>query len=200
MGYAIGMRSTSRLKERAEPGMQIARALSEASGDSERVYLDKQYQTNKSWPHSRRVIIKAEVTRYPGRTPRDNARFIITDLVGGADYVYEEVYSRRGDVENRIKELKSAIRMDRTSCTSFAANQLRVLLHAIAFALYQEIRLAAAGTSFATAQVVTIRERLIKLGAWFKTTTRRIVVHLPDTAPWRSEWVTIARRLAAPPA
>ena len=200
VGYAIGMRSTSRLKERAEPGMQIARALSEASGDSERVYLDKQYQTNKSWPHSRRVIIKAEVTRYPGRTPRDNARFIITDLVGGADYVYEEVYSRRGDVENRIKELKSAIRMDRTSCTSFAANQLRVLLHAIAFALYQEIRLAAAGTSFATAQVVTIRERLIKLGAWFKTTTRRIVVHLPDTAPWRSEWVTIARRLAAPPA
>lgn len=198
--YAIGMGSNSVLKELAEPGMQIARALSEASGASERVYVDKQYQTRRSWPHSRRVIIKAEVTRYPGRAPRDNARFVITDLVGDADFIYESVYSRRGDVENRIKELKSTIRMDKTSCTSFAANQFRVLLHAIAFALYQEIRLAAAGTSFAAAQVITIRERLIKLGAWFKTTTRRIVVHLPEAAPWRNEWITIAGRLAAPPA
>lgn len=200
VSYAIGMGSNSTLKKLAEPGMHIARALSEASGDSERVYLDKQYQTKKSWPHSRRVIIKAEVTRYPGRTPRDNARFVITDLTGDADYLYESVYSRRGDVENRIKELKGALRMDKTSCTSFAANQLRVILHAVAFALYQEIRLAATGTSFANAQVATIRERLIKLGAWFKTTTRRIVVHLPKTAPWRCEWVTIAGRLAAPPA
>ena len=200
VSYVIGMSGTSRLKEYAEPGMQIARALSDASGESERVYVDKQYQTRRSWPHSRRVIIKAEVTRYPGRAGRDNARFVITDLTGAADHVYESVYSRRGDVENRIKELKNAIRMDRTSCTSFEANQFRVILHAIAFALYQEIRLAAAGTGFASAQVLTIRERLIKLGAWFKTTTRRIVVHLPDTAPWRGEWVTIAGRLAAPPA
>ena len=114
--------------------------------------------------------------------------------------MYESVYSRRGDVENRIKELKNAIRMDRTSCTSFEANQFRVILHAIAFALYQEIRLAAAGTGFASAQVLTIRERRIKLGAWCKTTTRRIVIHLPEAAPWRGEWVTIAGRLAAPPA
>jgi len=51
-----------------------------------------------------------------------------------------------------------------------------------------------------TAQVTAARERLIKLGAWFKTSTRRIVIHLPDTAPWRDEWVTIAGRLAAPQA
>ena len=99
-----------------------------------------------------------------------------------------------------VKELKDAIRIDRTSCTSFTANQLRVILHAMAFALYQEIRLAAGGTTFAAAQVATIRERLIKLGAWFKTTTRRIVIHLPQAAPWRGEWVTIAKQLAAPPA
>jgi len=96
--YAIGIASNSVLKQLAEPGLEIARALSEASATSERVYLDKQYQTKKSWPHSRRVIIKAEVTRYPSRTPRDNARFVITDLVGDPDYVYEKVYSRRGDV------------------------------------------------------------------------------------------------------
>jgi len=94
------MSSNSVLKEHAEPGMAIARALSEASGTSERLYVDKQYETKRSWPHSRRVIIKAEVTRYPGRIPRDNARFVVTDLVGDPEYVYEKVYSRRGDVEN----------------------------------------------------------------------------------------------------
>lgn len=46
--YAIGMGSNGRLKKSAEPGMQIARALSEDSGDSQRVYVDKQYQTRKS--------------------------------------------------------------------------------------------------------------------------------------------------------
>lgn len=98
--YAIGMSSNQRLLEFAEPGLVIARALSEASDKSERVYVDEQYQTRRSWPHSRRVIIKAEVTRYPGRAPRDNPRFVITDLVGDPATIYEGVYSRRGDVEN----------------------------------------------------------------------------------------------------
>ena len=118
--YAIGIAGDIVLWQLAEPGLEIARALSEASETSERVYIETQYQTKRSRPHSRRVLIKAEVTRYPGRGPRDNARFAITNLVGDAHFICENVYSRRGDVENRIKELKNAIRMDKPSCTSFA--------------------------------------------------------------------------------
>ncbi|MGB0109791.1 MAG: hypothetical protein WBP52_14940, partial [Terriglobales bacterium] len=38
------------------------------------------------------------------------------------------------------------LEIDRTSCTSFWANQFRVLLTAAAYVLMQELRLRAAGT------------------------------------------------------
>jgi hypothetical protein len=79
-------------------------------------------------------------------------------------WLYEEVYCQRSDVENRIKELK-ALDVDRTSCTNFWANQLRVPMAAAAYVPLQEIRLNAALTSLARAQVWTLCERLLKLGA-----------------------------------
>jgi len=45
------------------------------------------------------VVIKAEVVRLPGRTPRDNARFVITNLRQSPGFVYEQVYCARGDIE-----------------------------------------------------------------------------------------------------
>jgi hypothetical protein len=114
----------------------------------------------------------------------------------GAQWLYEEVYCQRGDVENRIKELK-ALDVDRTSCTSFWANQLRVLMAAAAYVLLQEIRLNAALTRLARAQVWTLRERLLKLGARVVASVRRIVVHLPESFPWRSDFQRIAVALGA---
>ena len=194
--YLVAMGSNAVLAHLAEPPAQRARAASIASGVSERVYGHAQYQS-RSWPHERRVVIKGEVTRYPDREPRDNPRFVITNITADAQVVYARIYASRGDVENRIKELHDAIRIDRLSCTRFLANQARLLLHAAAFVLYQELRLAAAGTSLARAQVTTLRERLIKLGGWFERNKRRILLHLPHDAPWRHEWTRIANRLQA---
>jgi hypothetical protein len=61
-------------------------------------------------------------------------------------WIYEQVYCQRGDIENRIKELHD-LEIDRTSCTSFRANQFRVLLTAAACVLMQELRLRAAAVS-----------------------------------------------------
>lgn len=137
------------------------------------------------------------VTRYPGREPRDNPRFVITNIPADAQVVYAHIYAQRGDVENRIKELHDGVAIDRLSCTRFLANQARLLLYAAAFVLYQEQRLAAAGTDLARAQVATLRERLIKLGGWFERARRHIALHLPQDAPWRHEWARIAQRLHA---
>jgi len=61
---------------------------------------------------------------YPGRNPKDNPRFIVTNLKTSPKFIYEKIYCARGDVENRIKEPKVGLEIDRTSCTSFKANQL----------------------------------------------------------------------------
>ncbi len=143
------------------------------------------------------MIFKAEVVQHAGRTMRDNPRFVVTNLKSTPRGVYEVVYCQRGEIENRIKELHHGLAFDRTSCTRFLANQLRVLLTAAAYALMQEIRAAAARTSLARAQVGTLRERLFKLGAEVVVSVRRIVLHLPAAFAFRGEWRDVARALGA---
>jgi hypothetical protein len=114
-------------------------------------------------------------------------------------WLYEEVYCRRGEIENRIKELH-AMEIDRTSCSRFWANQFRVLLTAVAYVLMQELRLAAAGTNCARAQVWTMRERFLKLGARVAGSVRRMVVHLPQSFPFLASFQHVAMELGAAPA
>jgi len=194
--YVIAMGGNRVLDALAEPAMRRARTLSAQSGQTEHVYSECRYAA-KSWAMKRRVIIKAEMVRLEGRDPRDNARYVVTNLSAGPKHLYANVYCQRGEIENRIKELHYGLQIDRTSCTDFWANQLRVLLTAAAYVLMQELRAAATGTECARAQVSTLRERLLKLGAWVERSVRRIVVHLPQAAPWRSEWYRVARSLGA---
>lgn len=193
--YVVGIASNVRLAKRARRLMGRARMKSRATGRTENVFGETLYAA-KSWSHRRRVIIKAEVVRLEGRSAKDNERFVVTNLRYKPETVYQ-VYRGRGDAENRIKELHHGLELDRTSCTSFWANQLRVLMTAAAYVLMQEIRRLAAGTELATAQVSTLRERLLKLGAWIKISVRRIVLHLPVNYPWIAQWRHIAKALGA---
>ena len=95
-------------------------------------------------------------------------------------------------MENRIKELHHGLEIDRTSCTKFWANQFRVLMTAAAYVLMQELRLRAARTACARAQVWTLRERLLKLGAHVVVSVRRVVVHLPVSFPFLASFRQIA--------
>lgn len=143
------------------------------------------------------MVIKAEVVRLAGRDPRANPRFVITNLRQSPRFVYEQVYCARGDVENRIKELHDGLQIGRTSCCRFWANQLRVLLTAAAYVLMQELRLQAARTAWARAQVSWLRERLLKIGAHVVVSVRRIVLHLPTSTPDLVAWRHIALALGA---
>ena len=168
------MAKNTLLKRVVESGMQRARQLSRRSGKTEHIYGEVRYKAGK-WPGLRRVIIKAEVVRAADKDPKDNPRFVITNMKQSPQWIYERVYCQRGDIENRIKELHE-LDIDRTSCSSFWANQFRVLLTAAAYVLMQELRLRAAGTACARAQVGTLRERLLKLGARVLVSVRRVVV------------------------
>jgi hypothetical protein len=194
--YVIAMAGNRVLDGLAEPWMQRTRARSAQTGQTAHRYGECRYAA-KSWGVKRRVIIKAEVVRAEGRAPRDNPRYVVTNLSAGPRHLYENVYCQRGEIENRIKELHHGLEIDRTSCNDFWANQLRVLLTAAAYVLMQELRAAAAGTACARAQVSTLRERLLKLGVWVERSVRRIVLHLPQHAPWQSEWCRVARSLGA---
>jgi hypothetical protein len=195
--YVIAMAKNAVLKRKAKPAMRQARRLSRQSGETEHVYGEANYAA-RTWPNQRRIIIKAEVVRAEGKKPKDNPRFVITNMKQSPQSLYEEVYCQRGEIENRIKELHD-LQIDRTSCSDFWANQLRVLLTAAAYVLMQELRLKAAHTSCARAQVWTLRERLLKLGARVLGSVRRVVVHLPASFPFLSTFRQVALALGASP-
>ena len=193
--YVVAMAKNAVLKRIAEPGVRQARQLSRRSGKTEHIYGEVRYAARK-WRRLRRVVIKAEVVRAPGKDPKDNPRFVITNMKLGPQWIYEHVYCQRGDIENRIKELHD-LEIDRTSCSRFWANQFRVLLTAAAYVLLQELRLRAAGTDCARAQVCALRERLLKLGARVMVSVRRVLIHLPVSFPFKPTFARIAMSFGA---
>jgi hypothetical protein len=195
--YVVAMAKNEVLERQADLDLIVARVLSDATGKTEHVYTDFCYAAG-TWDRERRVVCKAEVVRLAGREPKLNARFVVTNLPGKARRIYEQIYCQRGEVENRIQELFD-VALDRTSCSKFRANQLRVLLAAAAYVLLQELRLAARGTAWARAQVATLRLELLKIGVQVITSVRRLVLRLPAAFPYRDGWRALALKTGAVP-
>ncbi|MDQ7088464.1 MAG: transposase [Acidobacteriota bacterium] len=124
--YLIAMAKNKVLERRSKRLMGTARRLSRESGKSVVLFSETRYAA-RSWKgQKRRVIYKAEVVCLAGRTPKDNPRFVVTNLPHKPENVYK-IYRMRGDSENRIKELdnelyfggRAAIASWRTSFASF---------------------------------------------------------------------------------
>jgi hypothetical protein len=78
-------------------------------------------------------------------------------------------------MENRIKEVQLGLFSDRTSPHAWWANNLRMLLSALAYTLIEYIRrVGLIGTELVSAQVNTIRLKLFKIGAIVIKNTRQI--------------------------
>jgi hypothetical protein len=194
--YAVGMAKNEALEALAEDHMHISRAVAKKRGESAKLFGSAQYRAH-SWRHARRVVFKAEVVHYPGKSVRDNARFVITNRVRmNPDNLYAW-YCGRGDSENRIKELKLDLSIDRTSCHRFVANQFRVLMTATAFVLFQDLRWRLRRTRAARSSVAKLREMLLKVATRVVTSCRRIVCHFPTHMPWADVWRDAARAVGA---
>jgi hypothetical protein len=109
--YVVAMASNAVLERKASEAMRYARVLAGVIDQTEHVYGEANYAAG-TWKRERRVIIKAEVVRAEGKEPKDNPRFVITNMNQTPQWLYEEVYCQRGEIENRIKELH-ALEIDR---------------------------------------------------------------------------------------
>ena len=74
-------------------------------------------------------------------------------------------YNKRGTCEQWIKEGKGAIKWTRLSCRSFAANAVRLQLHALAYNLGNFLRTLATPEPIKDWSLTTLKEKLIKIGA-----------------------------------
>lgn len=148
----------------------------------------------KSWKTARRVIARIEAT-----TLGMDIRTIVTSLKGSTpERLYESTYCDRGQAENLIKLHKTQIKSDRTSCTSAAANQMRLILHTAAYWLLWSVQKAIPeGAALKRAEFATLQIRLVKIGARIIETATRIRVAFASACPDKELIAHLVRSLTA---
>jgi hypothetical protein len=190
VGYIIGLARNPVLERLSQQWTEQSRTQFEQTNLKQRIFGEFMYAA-QTWDCEHRVIVKAEHLRQGA-----NTRFIVTNLPGRPQELYDEVYCQRGEAENRIKEQQLGLFADRTSCHDFVANQFRVLLSAAAYILMDTLRRKGlAGTELANAQVDTIRLKLLKIGGRIVCSVRRIVLHLAGGYPYKDIFTAVLSRL-----
>jgi hypothetical protein len=181
--YCLGLAKNERLKAEIELQMLEAKRMHQETGSAARVYKDFRYQTLKSWSLERRVVGKAEYLDKGA-----NPRFVVTSLKKediDAQTLYEKQYCARGEMENRIKEQQLYLFADRTSTAHLRSNQLRLYFSSIAYVLMNVLRVfGLRGTEMEKSQCHTIRNKLFKIGALVKLSTRRVLVSMAGGYPY----------------
>jgi hypothetical protein len=153
----------------------------------------------KSWSKPRRVVAKVEF--HPGELfPR--VGFIVTNRSLPNERVLA-FYNGRGTAEQHIKEGKYALKWTRLSCMRFAANTVRLQLHALAYNLANFLRTLAMPEAIERWSLTSLRERLIKTGARLVRHGRYAVFQMAEAALPRAVFagiVGLINGLRGPPA
>lgn len=176
--YIVGLARNARLQQITEWLELAMKDAFDETGHKQRQIGEFAYAA-QSWSKQRRVI-----TRLEYGAQGNNPRYVVTNLTADPQTLYDGVYCQRGEAENRIKEAQVGLFATRTSCQQFQSNQLRVLLAALGYVLIERLRaLALQGTALATAQVDTLRIKLLKVAAVITRNTRRIRLYLASNWP-----------------
>ena len=189
--YIVGIARNKRLEKLLQPHIQQAKKLFEDTETKQRLFAELNYSAD-SWTRERKIIGKAEYT-----DKGSNPRFIVTNLFGKPQDLYDNGYCARGDMENRIKEVQLNLFSDRTSCHDWWANQLRMLLSSLAYIYIEHIRRTMLiGTELENSQVNTIRLRLFKIGAVVVRNTRSVRFSLSSYFPLQKLFSDVYAKLA----
>jgi hypothetical protein len=149
----------------------------------------------RSWPGQQAGFPRRVLARVEAGPQGTDCRFVISNLAGTPEELYENVYCTRGEAENLIKAHKRHLASDRTSCSSASANQFRLLVHTAAYWLMHTQRGLAPKLSFwRAAQFDTLRVGLLKVAARVNELATRIKVALPSAFPYQETWGLLARR------
>jgi Transposase DDE domain group 1 len=178
---AEGIRYTIRLPANRvlqdKIGHLLTRPVGHPPNEVRRFHASFSYRA-QSWKKPRRVVAKVEW--HPGELC-PLVGFIVTNLVRPAERV-EAFYNHRGTCEQWIKEGKGAIKWTRLSCRSFAANAVRLQLHALAYNLGNFMRTLAMPEAAEPWSLTSLREKLIKISAKVVSHGRYVTFQMTEVA------------------
>ncbi len=222
--YTLGLAGNVALHRESESLLTQAVTQFEQTHQSQRLFRGFWYQAG-SWDHPRYVVVKCEAN-----SCGTNRRYVVTNRRGAwvcPDACYDE-YAKRGESENRNKELKCDLQMDRLSDHRFRANAFRLSLHVVAYNLLARLRgevgdppeveeedLPPEAWSrearkryenrcrredpLGEGHPCTWRLLLICVPAWVVIQKRRVVVRISSRWPHQHWWSQVADHLACRP-
>ncbi len=101
-----------------------------------------------------------------------------------------------GRSEGFIKNHKTYLQSDRTSCHRFSANQFRLFLHSAAYVLLHTIQqIGMRGTQWTTSNFNTIQLRVLKIGARVREQATKVRFHFPTSYPLKDLMRTVVLNL-----
>jgi hypothetical protein len=183
VNFITGLTGNQKLHKLSEVTKQSAEKLYATQNKPVKKYHTFSYKAG-TWAQEQRVVVKVEVN-----SMGTNIRYIVTDMW---DYrtrdLYEKGYCARGNAELRIKEHKTYLKSDRTSCHKFEANQLRLFLHSAAYVLIHTLQKdVLKNTQFVNSTMKTIQLKLLKTAAYVKELKTKIKIEFPANHAYRTQ-------------
>ncbi len=190
-----GYRYTTRLKANAILQDRIASFLTRPVGRPPHhvvwTYASFSYQAG-SWGRRRRVVAKVE---WPPGELGPRVGFIVTNPSRQAVKVVA-FYNMRGTCEQWIKKGEGAIKWTRLSYRTFAANAVRLQLHALAYNLGNFLRTLATPEPIKDWSLTSLKEKLIKIGTKVISHGRHVTFQMAKVAIPRPLFAGILRLIA----
>lgn len=195
VSFVLGHGGNARLTALMAHAVSQAQALYQASREPVRLFTQFRYQAD-TWAEPRRIIGKVEVS-----AKGVNLRYVVTNLHSSQpSFIYKAIYCARGRMEGFIKNHKTYLHSDRTSCHRFEANHVRLFLHSAAYVLLHALaQQGLRGTQWAQAQFDTLQLRFLKIGARIRERTTMVTMQYPTAFPLKDVLTTILTNLAAAP-
>jgi hypothetical protein len=143
----------------------------------------------KKWDKDRRIIAVCDHSDIGSKK-----MFLVTNIEYTVPQrLYEDLYCQRGNAELFIRDLKS-LKATKLSCTSFAANQCRLLMHALAYLALHQLR-QLLPPSVGRQTIKSIQDKFIRIAAAIRESVRRVAILWTSYWQWERLLIYLARRL-----
>ena len=182
--YVIRLKENAVLREKVSYLVdELDEITKENKVDYAVVYGEFMYQAGP-WPYERRVVCKLE-------KPENQIVYLYTFLVTNMDSSPEyllKFYSKRGLMENFIKESKNSFDFASVSSHTRIVNANRLQVHALAYNVFNWFRRLALSANMRKQRIDTVRLKLLKIASKVIHSARYTTFKLCSSCPYKNEF------------